>query len=126
MEISQQRDIYGGVGKLFVSTAHGNIPILSIPFLAHREHPISRPEGDAAPAVIVPTVAYQASVTGSKFKTADVTGKDFHYIVEAVGDEGVVNFAATAAVSHSAAGGSTRFTINDAGVPSVGSNSIRY
>lgn len=126
MEISQQRDIYGGVGKLFVSTAHGNIPILSIPFLAHREHPISRPEGDAAPAVIVPTVAYQASVTGSKFKTADVTGKDFHYIVEAVGDEGVVNFAATAAVSHSAAGGSTRFTINDAGVPSFGSNSIRY
>lgn len=126
MDITGQRDIYGGVGKIFVQTAYGNIPVMPIPFLTHREHPIDATEGDAAPAAITPSAAYQASVTGSSFiKTSDISGKDFHYVIEARGDGGTTRFVATAAVTHSALGGASRLTINDAAVPTYGDNSIR-
>jgi len=126
MDITNQRDVYAGVNRIWLNTSYGNIPIRSIPFITHREHPIPSPEGDGAPAAITPTYGYQASVLGSDFKTADISGKDFHYVIEAVGDEGVVRFAAGAAVTHTAIGGASRILIDDSAVNTYGTGSIRY
>ena len=125
MDITSQREIYGGVNALHIGTSYGKIPVMAIPFLTHREHPISTSEGDGAPAGITPAYAAQAGVTGSDWLAGDVAGVDQHYIIEGVGDEGAVVFAAGAAVAV-AAGGAARITINDAATPTYGANSIRY
>lgn len=126
VEITSERVIDASVNGLTIGTSYGKIPIKAIPFLTPREHPITGAEGDGAPSAIVPTYSYAAGVLGSDFRAADIAALDFHYILEGVGDEGAVSFAASAAVTHSAAGGASRILIDDSAVPVYGSSSIRY
>ncbi len=126
MDITRPRSVVGSVDEVWVGTSYGRIPVVAIPFLTHREHPITLPEGDGAPAAISPSYAFAATQTGSKFKTADITGLDFHYILEAIGDEGAVNFAASAAVTHTSVGGASNITVDDSAVGTYGSSSIRF
>lgn len=126
MDITRPRSAYGSVDEVWVGTSYGRIPVLAIPFLTHREHPITGTDGDGAPAAITPTYAFASAQTGSKFTAADISGVDFHYILEAVGDEGATKFAAGAAVTHTSSGGASNITVDDSSVPTYGSNSVRY
>lgn len=125
MDITTSRQIDAGVTRMIVRTAYGEVPIIPIPFLAHREHPIDRPEGEgAATSLPIVTATFQAGVLGSSFLTKDL-GVDRHYIIEAVGDEGVAVLPATAAVTHTAAGGASRISIADASTGTYGTASVR-
>lgn len=127
MDITSSRSIDAGVLRMVVRTAYGEVPIISIPFLTHREHPISLAEGDGAPQAVGVAASFQAGVLGSKFNATDIGDGtlDRHYIIEAVGDEGTTPFAATAAVTHTAAGGASRLVVSDSAALTYGTGSIR-
>lgn len=124
------RQFYYQGDEIFVGTQKGKIRIQPCMFLENDRHPRRLPGGDGPPApltgALLPTIALNSGpVVGSDWTAADL-GFDYYYYVEAVGDEG---FSVSPLVGPMALGNARDtldIEIDDAGVGTSGSNTIRF
>lgn len=123
------RQFYYQGDDIFVGTQGMKIRIQPCMFLENDRHPRTKPEGDGYPTALTggqaPAVTLSAGVTGSKWAAADI-GFDYYYIVEAVGDEGVNRSGVVGPFTPTAAGDAANIEIDDAGIATSGTNSIRF
>lgn len=106
-----------------VGWSRGSVPLTEVVHMAWDEHPIIRTQGDGPPLAL-PIAASAEAGSGSKFRAQDVNGLQFHYTLEAVGDQGVTRFPVSAAVVLEA-GEVAELTLADEGVALAGTASIR-
>jgi len=122
------RSLYYGQDQLFVSApGTGRIEIQPLPFLSQRRNPIKNAMGGAgAPAILTPTIARVASVTGSEWQSGDVDSKYLWYILELYGDRGTSVTTAAGGVQVVASGDGIRIRLPDSGYALAGDGSLKY
>jgi len=100
------------------------VPFTVVPLLEPIHHPITRVEGHAPPVALTPVLSVIAGGTTSKWRSADVLGRDFYYTFIMQGDNGVTRTINVGPV-RLVAGESVQGDFADSAVTESGPQSIR-